>query len=295
MNPSRVIALGFFDGVHLGHGQLLARCRLEANRLGLKAAALTFDRHPDTLVSGENVMLLTAPRERARLMQELYGIEELLTLHFDRATMNMPWEVFLRDVLAEQYGAGFLVCGHDFRFGRRGLGTARGLREAAPRLGMGCAVIAPYEIEGITVSSTYIRSLVEAGDLDRARRYLGHPFTLSGTVVGGRGLGHTWGIPTANLSCAPEQLLPPKGVYACRAVTDSGTYLAVANIGTRPTVGGHHLTVEPWLLDFEGDLYGKAVTLELWHYLRGEKTFPDTDALQQEIRRNAEQTRAYFR
>lgn len=295
MNQSRVIALGFFDGVHLGHGQLLTRCRREADRLGLEAAALTFDRHPDTLVSGIPVPLLTAPQERERRMGELYGIDRVLTLHFDRKTMSMPWELFLREVLVGQYRGAYLVCGHDFRFGFRGEGNAQRLREAACSMGIGCAVIPPYEIDGITVSSTYIRSLIERGELERAQRFLGHPYTLWGTVERGRGLGHTWGIPTANLNCGQGQLLPPKGVYACKAILEGETCLAVTNIGTRPTVGGHRLTVEPWLLDFEGDLYGKPLTLELWHYLRGEQTFPDIQSLQDEIRRNAHQTREYFK
>ena len=295
MNQSRVIALGFFDGVHLGHGQLLKWCRREADRLGVRAAALTFDLHPDSLVNGSAVPLLTDPAERTRLMRELYGMDDVLVLRFDKQTMNMPWQDFLRDVLVERYKAACLVCGHDFRFGRRGEGDAQKLKTASGGLGVGCAVIPAYEIDGITVSSTYIRSLVEAGDLDRARRFLGHPHTLTGVVEKGRGLGHTWGIPTANLSREWGQLLPPSGVYACKALTPEGTYLAVTNIGTCPTVGGHRLTVEPWLLDFEGDLYGKPVTLELWQYLRGERKFPDTQSLQAEIRRNAEQTRAYFK
>ena len=166
--------------------------------------------------------------------------------------------------------------------------------EACAKLGIGCAVIPEYRLEGITVSSTYIRSLLEAGDLDRARRFLGHPHQFTGTVVSGAHLGRTWGIPTANLELPPELLLPPKGVYACRARTPEGTYLAVTNIGTRPTVNGHGLTIEPWLLDYTGDLYGQPVTLELWHFLRGERRFPSLEALQDEIRRNAGQTRAFF-
>ena len=145
-----------------------------------------------------------------------------------------------------------------------------------------------------STASTYIRSLLEAGDLDRARRFLGHPHQFTGTVVSGAHLGRTWGIPTANLELPPELLLPPKGVYACRARTPEGTYLAVTNIGTRPTVNGHGLTIEPWLLDYTGDLYGQPVTLELWHFLRGERRFPSLEALQDEIRRNASQTRAFF-
>ncbi|MFR8872650.1 MAG: riboflavin kinase [Oscillospiraceae bacterium] len=167
-----------------------------------------------------------------------------------------------------------LICGHDFRFGAGGGGTAALLLEACAKAGIGCAVIPEYRLEGITVSSTYIRTLLEAGDLDRARRFLGHPHQMTGTVVSGAHLGRTLGIPTANLEVSRELLLPPKGVYACRARTAEGTYLAVTNIGTRPTVNGRSLTIEPWLLDYAGDLYGQPVTLELWHYLRESGALP---------------------
>ena len=294
MNQSRVMALGFFDGVHLGHGRLLARCRQEADRLGCRAAALTFDHHPDSLVMGKPVSLLSAPEDRARLMKELYGIDEILTVHFDPAMRDMPWDIFFQTVLLERYHSIALICGHDFRFGAGGGGTAALLLEACAKAGIGCAVIPEYRLEGITVSSTYIRTLLEAGDLDRARRFLGHPHQMTGTVVSGAHLGRTLGIPTANLEVSRELLLPPKGVYACRARTAEGTYLAGTNIGTRPTVNGRSLTIEPWLLDYAGDLYGQPVTLELWHYLRGERRFAGLEALQREIHTNADQTRAFF-
>ena len=290
----RVIALGFFDGVHLGHGQLLSRCRQEADRLGCQAAALTFDRHPDTLVLGTPVRLLSSLPDRKKLMSQLYGVEEVLTLQFDEAMRDMAWTDFLQDILVNRYHAVGLICGHDFRFGAGGQGTAARLQEMAARMGLSCAVAPEYRLDGIPVSSTYIRQLLAEGDLDRARRFLGHPHLLSGKVVQGQHLGRTMGIPTANLVPDPELLLPPRGVYACRVRTATGVYMAVTNIGVPPTVGGSTLTVEPWLLDYHGDLYGQEVTLELWHYLRPERKFPTLEALQGEIRANAVQTREFF-
>ena len=288
MNQSRVMALGFFDGVHLGHGRLLARCRQEADRLGCRAAALTFDHHPDSLVMGKPVSLLSAPEDRARLMKELYGIDEILTVHFDPAMRDMPWDIFFQTVLLERYHSIALICGTTFVMPGGG-GTAALLLEACAKAGIGCAVIPEYRLEGITVSSTYIRTLLEAGDLDRARRFLGHPHQMTGTVVSGAHLGRTLGILTANLEVSRELLLPPKGVYACRARTAEGTYLAVTNIGTCPhqTAG---LTICSRLFDYAGDLYGQPVTLELWHYLRGERRFAGLEALQREIHTNADQT-----
>lgn len=294
MKQQRVIALGFFDGVHLGHGQLLRRCRQAAEGLGCRAAALTFDVHPDALISGEPVPLLSSVEDRTRLMRDLYGIEEVLPLHFDRALMEMPWEDFLRRVLVDRYGAAHLVCGHDFRFGDRGRGTAQRLAAACAELGLGCDVVPAFRLEGRVVSSTYIRSLLAAGKPAEARRFLGHPYLLTGEVTRGAGLGRTLDAPTANLAPPPGILLPARGVYACRARTPMGEYLAVTNVGVRPTVDGRSLTVEPWLLDFSGDLYGKPLTLEFWSYLRGEERFESLEALRREIMRNARQTREFF-
>lgn len=296
MNQPRVIALGFFDGVHLGHGQLLARCRQEADRLGCRAAALTFDSHPDTLVSGERVALLSTPQDRVRLMEALYGIDEVLPIRFDRQMRDMPWEQFLHSVLLGQYHAAALICGHDFRFGARGAGTAARLLEACAKLGIGCAVIPEYRLEGITVSSTYIRTLVAQGEIERANEFLGHPYTLSDRVSHGKKLGSTLGFPTVNLRLKENVLSPAKGVYATKVILENGeTHPAVTNVGTRPTVDdGNQLTIEGFILDFQGDLYGQKIQMEFYKYLREERKFPSFAALTAEVMHNAEQTREYF-
>ena len=287
-----VLALGFFDGVHLGHGGLLKKTREVANRLGLPAAALTFDTHPDTLVFGAKVPLLNTPEERKYLMQSLYGIDQVLTLHFDRVTMEQPWQEFVRKTLVQKYRAAHVVCGHDYRFGAGGRGTPEKLAEECARLGLGFDCIPEIRLEGQTVSSTLIRSLLEGGETAKAVRFLGHPHILTGTVISGRHLGRTLGIPTANFS-VPEGILVPKfGVYAARAVFDGQTRPAVVNIGVRPTVDGHTVTVEPWILDFDGDLYGHTLRLELIDFLRPEQKFASLEALKSEILRNAETVRS---
>ena len=287
-----VLALGFFDGVHLGHGGLLKKTRQVANRLGLPAAALTFDTHPDTLVFGAKVPLLNTPEERKYLMQSLYGIDQVLTLHFDRATMEQPWQEFVRKTLVQKYRAAHVVCGHDYRFGAGGRGTPEKLAEECARLGLGFDCIPEIRLEGQTVSSTLIRSLLEGGETAKAVRFLGHPHILTGTVISGRHLGRTLGIPTANLSVSEGILVPKFGVYAARAVFDGQTRPAVVNIGVRPTVDGHTVTVEPWILDFDGDLYGHTLRLELTDYLRPEQKFASLEALKSEILRNAETVRS---
>lgn len=286
-----VLALGFFDGVHLGHGALLRRTREVADALHLHAAALTFDTHPAELVRGARVALLNTPAERTDLMRRLYGIDEVLTLHFDRGTMAQPWQSFVQNTVFEKFGAAHVVCGEDFRFGAGGAGTAALLKEECQRLGIGCDCIAQVRMDGAVISSTRIRTLLENGEAEAAARLLGHPHLLTGTVVKGRGIGRTLGIPTANLVLPDGVLVPKFGVYAASAVFDGQTRRAVVNIGTRPTVNGENVTVEPWILDFDGDLYGHALRLELTNFVRPERKFSSLAELKAEIFRNAEQVK----
>ena len=292
MKEKTIFALGFFDGVHLGHQALLDACRELADRLGCQTGVVTFCTHPDTLVTGNTPGLINTTEDRRRLLTDM-GIDTVIELPFNQQLMTMPWQDFFR-LLLTKYNAAGLVCGHDFRFGDRGVGNAALLQEACLAADIPCTVVPEQTIDGITVSSTYIRTLLETGEMEQAVRFLGHPHILTGTVVSGQHLGRTLGIPTANL-VFPEELVQPRlGVYACKAAADGKKYLAVTNIGTRPTVGGQWVTVEPWLLDFEDDLYGRTITLEFYAFLRPEKKFSDLAALKQEILKNAAQTRKFL-
>lgn len=292
----KVIALGFFDGVHLGHGALLERTVAVAGERGLTPAACTFDTHPAALIAQETVPLLTTPEDREALMRELYGIGEVIVAPFDRAMMTMPWEAFVTDYLVERHQARHLVAGHDYRFGYRGEGTLERLQALCRELGVGCDIIGEVKLEGKTVSSTLIRELVERGELAQARRFLGHPYGIRGWVAHGKGLGGKLGFPTVNLAPDSRVLLPAHGVYAARAVLPDGqTCLAAVNVGVRPTVDdGEAVSVEGFLLDFDGALYGQELTLELYHRLRGERKFGSLEELRTAVQENARETRAYF-
>ena len=288
MKERTIFALGFFDGVHLGHQALLHACKALATQNSCQTGVVTFTAHPDMLVSGAAPVLLNTTEDRKKLLCA-YGAEIVVALPFDRVLMNTPWADFLQQLL--QMGAAGFVCGSDFRFGAGGHGTAETLQAFCQSHGLSCAVVPQQELEGVRISSTAIRSLLEQGDLEKANRFLGHAHVLSGTVIPGKQLGRTIGIPTANIRLAPGILVPKLGVYAASATVDGKTYAAVTNIGTRPTVDGDSVTVEPWLLDFDGDLYGKTLHLCLHAYLRPEQKFDSLDALQAEIRKNAAQTR----
>ncbi len=287
MTKKRVIALGFFDGVHLGHGALLEKTLERASELGVHSAAFTFDRSPREFVTGVRVPLLTDTVERGRLVTAQYGLGELLVEPFDEAMMTMPWEEFLTELLVNKYGAVHLVAGHDYRFGHKNGGTSERLLEKCRELGLGCDIIPKVELDGVTVSSTYIRGLVEAGDMERAARFLGHPYAVRGTVCHGYGIGKARLFPTANLALDEHAILPTFGVYATRVYVDGCEYAGVTNVGVRPTVGtGGEVSVETYVLDFAGDLYGKELRVEFLKFLRGEQRFETTEALHERIERD---------
>ena len=293
----RIIALGFFDGVHLGHGALLRRVSQLAAQRWAVPAAVTFDTHPTNLILKSPMPLLTSPSDRADLMMRYYGIREVIIAHFDRRMMELPWREFVTDYLVGEHGAVHLVVGHDHHFGYRGEGTPEKLKALCGELGLGCDIIPKVERDHVTISSTYIRTLIAQGELELANGFLGHPHTLTDTVAHGKKLGSTLGFPTVNLRFQPGVLVPAHGVYAAKVYFENGdSRMAVTNIGVRPTVDdGDRVTVEGFILDFDGDLYGKTVRMELYKRLRGEEKFPSLEALRAEVLRNAEQTRAYFR
>ncbi len=288
MKENTIYALGFFDGVHLGHQALLRECRRMAEETGCQAGVVTFTGHPDTLVLGQTPKLLCSYDDRKRLFS-LFKMETLVELPFDKKMMTTHWSAFL-SALVDAGAAGF-VCGYDFRFGAGGLGTAKKLQAFCNRRNLPCAIVEQQSVDGVRVSSTQIRSLLESGDMEQVNKLLGHPHIFTGTVVPGRHLGHTIGIPTANMELPAELLQPKTGVYACSAWVDGKLYAAVTNIGSRPTVGGHQTRAESWLLDFDGDLYGKQLTLAFHQYLRPEEKFDSLEELRAQIQKDAAKTR----
>ena len=292
----KVIALGFFDGVHLGHAALLRRTAEEAAARGVTPAVFTFDRPPKEVITGQPCPLINSPEDRRELVRRLYGIQEVIMVPFDREMMTTAWDEFVTRILVGRYRAVHLVAGHDHHFGHKNQGSPELLMEKCRELGLGCDIIPKVEVGGITVSSTYIRRLVELGQIGRANRFLGHPHMLTGTVRHGRGIGSSRLFPTANLLIPPHVLVPSHGVYATRVTLEDGSsYAAVTNVGTRPTVNnGADVTVEACLLDFQGDLYGRRLRLEFFDHIRDEVRFDSLDALKAQIAADADAARRYF-
>ena len=295
--PKRVIALGFFDGVHKGHGALLRTVAQAADRLGAMPCAFTFDRSPTAAITGQTIPLLSSVEDRVWLMRRYYGIEEVIVAPFD-GMQKMDWQDFVSEYLQKELGAVHVVAGHDFHFGYMGKGNPQRLQEKCRELGMGCDIIQKVEQDGITISSTYIRTLIAQGEMERANQFLGHPHTLTNRVAHGKKIGTTTlGFPTVNLLIPQGVIVPAYGVYATRVWFDGQCRCAVTNVGVRPTVEDNdgHVTVEGFILDFDGDLYGHEIRMEFYKYLRPEQKFASMQALAAEIRHNAQQTRDYFR
>lgn len=291
----RVIALGFFDGVHLGHGALLRRVTERAKELNAISAAVTFDSHPKTIIQGHGAPLLTTPSDRMDLMRRLYDIQEIIVARFDSDLMHMDWREFVADYLVTQNDAIHLVAGHDFRFGYMGQGNSQRLQQLCAELGIGCDIIPSVSFDEITVSSTYIRTLVAQGEMERATQFLGHPFCLTEQVRHGKKLGSRLGFPTVNLHIPTGCVIPSFGVYAARLWVDGESFAAATNVGVRPTVDDDGaVTVEGTLLDFNGSLYGKTVRMDFYKRLRPEQKFESLDALRTQVMCDIEAVRNYF-
>ncbi|HSD80883.1 MAG TPA: bifunctional riboflavin kinase/FAD synthetase [Solirubrobacteraceae bacterium] len=277
----RRVAVGTFDGVHRGHREVIAG----------SDTVLTFDPHPLSVVApAAQPKLLTTLERKAELIAAL-GVQELVVIPFDREFASRSAQSFVDDVLVGALGAERVSVGENFRFGHRALGDPE-LLQADARFAT--RVVPLLEVDGEVVSSSHIRGLVLAGDVEDATHFLGTPFTIDGAVVHGDKRGRTLGFPTANLVPVEGYVTPGHGVYACRAVTASGgVHAAAVSVGVRPQFDtGRHELVEAFLLDFDGDLYGSTLRLEFLRRLRGERRFPSVDALVEQMARDVDEARS---
>ena len=292
----RTIALGFFDGVHIGHGALLNKTKARARELGAVPSVLSFDVHPDKLVFGRDVPLINSAVGREEIIRRCYGIEDVVFIHFNRHIMCMPWQEFADNII-DELGLVWIVVGHDFCFGYQGKGTAVRLKEYCAEKNIGCDIIEPVCLDGRIVSSTYIRTLIADGDMEQAARFLGHPHTLQDTVHSGYHLGTRLGAPTINMRFPDGVIVPRHGVYAAKVYLEDGSeHIAVANVGVRPTVSMDQcVNVETHLIEFSGNLYGRQARVEFYKFLRPERKFPDYEELSRQIRQDADEARVYFR
>jgi riboflavin kinase/FMN adenylyltransferase len=284
------IALGNFDGVHLGHASLIRVAH--AARPDRPPAVLTFEPHPRAFFRPQDPPFrLTLAHERALALAAL-GVRIMYELPFDAAFAQLSAEAFVRDVLVGGLRAAHLTCGMDFAFGHRRGGGTGFLAKRAEALGVGLSLVPPVSDAEGPISATRIRRLLQDGYPERAAALLGRPFSIRGEVAHGDARGRTIGFPTANIALGAH-LEPERGVYAVTArLPDGAVVKGVANIGQRPTVGGVESRLEAHLFDYAGDLYGAELTVELRFFLREERKFPSFEALRGQIVADAEQARA---
>jgi riboflavin kinase/FMN adenylyltransferase len=287
-----VVTLGVFDGIHRGHAVVIGRAVRAARDHDALAVAVTFEPHPTVVLSPSNVPpLITTPERKADLIGAL-GVDVLAVMRFDRAFASWPAERFARRILADDLRAIRVVVGENFTFGHRALGTPAVLTELGGRLGFGADAVPLVELRGRTISSSSIRDAVAAGELAWPSEALGRPFAVDGRIVAGAGRGAGMGYPTANLDVASGMLLPGRGIYAGRLRLGRRSYGAAISVGTNPTFGVEPLHVEAFLLDFDGDLRGRDVSVEFVERLRDEERFDAVDALVRRMDEDVERTRA---
>jgi riboflavin kinase / FMN adenylyltransferase len=290
------ITIGNFDGVHIGHQQIMRRVAECARKNGWKAAALTFEPHPTRLVAPARApRLLSTPEQRARLMLD-QGLDEVLILPFTPEIAALTPEEFVRNILSGQLHARAVLVGDNFRFGNRAAGDANTLRELGKKFEFSEEIIHPIAWRGRIVSSSEIRQSIESGDPSRACRMLGRPYALEGMVVPGAGIGSKQTVPTLNLETKAE-VLPKTGVYVTRT-HDRGSsrqWPSITNVGYRPTFNGHGLTIETFLLSpLEGET-PKEISVEFLRWIRDERKFPSPEALKAQIFHDVGRAQAFFR
>ena len=289
------VAIGVFDGVHLGHQQVIRQTISDAQQHEGLAVAITFDRHPNTVVAPNRTPPLIYPLTKKLQVIQRLGIHTTLLIHFDEAFSQISAETFIRQLALDFKNIHSICVGSSFTFGHKRQGNVDLLKQLGQELSFTVHGLAAVALDGQRVSSTRIRDAIRAGHLDAASQMLGRPWSLSGTVVEGDKLGRQLGFPTANLS-TEGLVLPPNGVYAVHAETGGKLYRAALNIGVRPTLDNPapQRRVEAHLLNFSGDLYGKEMEITFVEKLRDEQKFPSPDALKAQIQRDIESAKKVF-
>lgn len=290
------VTIGTFDGVHVGHQELIKQLVSSAHHFGRQAIVITFFPHPSEILGGENGPLyLTNPSERERLLTQL-GADIVITQNFNSELAHKTAQEFIH-LIYQNTPFTDLIIGHDFRFGSNRTGDLTLLQKLGKEIGFDIKVVQPFRIAGEIVSSSLIRRLLKQGDVQMAADMLGRCYVIEGSVIHGDGRGKHIGIPTANISVWPKQFLPKNGVYSVRVSLEKYKYPAVLSIGMRPTFyqSLSEQTIEAHILDFHREIYGKTLKVEFIQFLRDEKRYESAEQLIQQIQQDIQQTREVFK
>jgi riboflavin kinase / FMN adenylyltransferase len=290
-----VVTIGVFDGVHRGHQALIGRAAERARAAGLPLVLITFDPHPSEVVRpGSHPPMLTTVRRKAELAEEL-GVDAFVVLPFTTDLSRMPPDEFVHVVLVERLHAAAVVVGENFRFGHRAAGDVDQLRTLGARFGFSVEGVGMLRDDDVTLSSTFVRSSIDAGEVRQAAEALGRPHRIDGIVVRGEGRGRQLGYPTANVHTDRHVAIPADGIYAGWALLRGKRLPSAISVGTNPTFEGRQRTVEAFILDFDEDIYGVELGVEFVERLRGMERFDSVEALVEQMGRDVEQARDLLR
>ncbi len=286
-NKKTIVTLGTFDGVHIGHQKIIEKLIHNAKTSNCESLILTFFPHPRMVLQEQSeIQLLNTIEERTALLQKT-GLDNLIIHPFDKTFSRLTAEEFVKDVLVDQLNIQKIVIGHDHRFGRNRTANIDDLIEFGEKYGFEVEQISAQEIEAVSVSSTKIRSALDAGNINLANQYLGYDYFLTGVIRKGKQLGRTIGFPTANLKIEENyKLVPQKGVYIVLSILDGKTVYGMMNIGINPTVGGESVSIEIYFLDFNGDLYDQKIQVSLLQLIRSEEKFASIDLLKAQLEKD---------
>ena len=281
-NRDTILTIGVFDGVHLGHRRLIAELMRQARQMNMLAGVVTFRQHPEDLFSsGKRLPFLTDMKTRTRLLKE-EGVDLIITLSFNKELAGLSAHHFI-SLLQQHIRMRGLVIGSDFALGKGREGDTGAIRHMGKEIGLSVTIVPPLKINDEVVSSTSLRQALAAGNIDKVQELTGRPYSLHGKVVEGAGRGEGLGFPTANMDVKSGQALPPDGVYVGLTRFNGKVYQSMTNIGRNPTFGDAERSVESYLVDYHGDLYGKEVYLDIVARLRDEKKFSSAEELKKQI------------
>ncbi|HIB36823.1 bifunctional riboflavin kinase/FAD synthetase [Mesonia sp.] len=288
-NPPKVITIGTFDGVHIGHRKIIKRIVETAANSALESAVLTFFPHPRMVLQKEvGIQLINTIEERKKILLNT-GIDHLFVYPFTQEFSRLTAQEYIEQILVKKLNAKKVIIGYDHRFGRNRNADIEDLKQYGKKYGFKVEEISKQEVDEIAVSSTKIRAALEEGEIEKANTYLGSEFLLSGSIVKGKGLGKGLGFPTANLKVEEDyKLIPQTGVYVVRSIIDSEEVFGMMNIGYNPTVGGSEKTIETYFFNLDKNLYGKNIQIEMLKRIREEKKFSSVEQLVEAMKEDQE-------
>ncbi|MGF6376225.1 riboflavin kinase/FMN adenylyltransferase [Clostridiales Family XIII bacterium PM5-7] len=288
-----VVALGNFDGVHLGHQKLIRTAVEKAHEQGLASAVFTFSNHPkDLLPKEKKVKSILYKDEKAEIIAGL-GADYLVNIEFTKSIMNMTPDQFVQELLLDKLNMKHAICGFNYHFGHKASGTPEVLRELGKEKGFQIVEMEPFKIKGNIVSSSLIRTLIASGQVEQCKTYMGRNYAIGGEVVVGNKLGRKLGFPTSNLVIDPDMVTPPNGVYVTYCTFNGVRYPSITNVGIKPTIGHYHKNVETHIFNFDKELYGKHIFVEFLKKTRDEVKFDHVKELSEQILRDCRDARVY--